>query len=111
MDAIQILPERLTQTPDGWAVINKFATENELPLVGSVLASADIGGVFSYCVDFFEVGSLAAPIADKILRGVSAGSIPLVTPEAHLRVNDKIARKLGMNVREGLLSRTDEIIR
>jgi hypothetical protein len=40
-----------------------------------------------------------------------AGTIPLVTPEAHLRINYKTAQELGLNVPEGLLSRADEIIR
>jgi len=111
IDAIQILPELLTQSPDVWKVISEFAKENKLPLVGSMLSSADNGGVFSYCVDFFEVGKLAAPIADKILKGTSAGTISVVSPEAHLRINYKTAKELNLNIPEGLLSRADEIIR
>ncbi len=111
MDAIQILPEFLTQTPSGWAAISGFAKEHKLPLVGSMLSSADIGGVFSYCVNFFEVGELAAPIADKILKGTLASTISVVTPEPHLRLNYKVIQELGLNVNEGLLSRADEVIR
>ena len=110
IDAIQILPERLTQTPAGWAVLSKFAKEHKLPLVGSMLFSADIGGVFSYCVDFFEVGTQTAPIADKVLKGTPAGTIALATPEARLRINYKVIQELGFNASEGLLSRADEII-
>jgi putative ABC transport system substrate-binding protein len=111
MDAIQILPEFLTQTPSGWAAISGFAKEHKLPLVGSMLSSADTGGVFSYCVDFFEVGEMAAPIADKILKGIPANTIAVVTPEAHLRLNYKMIQELGLNVNEGLLIRADEVIR
>jgi putative ABC transport system substrate-binding protein len=111
IEAIQILPEILTQSPAGWAVIRQFAEEYQLPLVGSVLSSADRGGVFSYCVDFFEVGALAAPLADKILKGTQAGTIAVVTPETHLRLNYKIIKKLGLKADEGLLSIADEIIR
>ncbi len=111
MDAIQILPESLTQSPDGWAMISKFAKEHKLPLVGSVLSSADNGGIVSYCVDFFEVGQQAAPIADKIFKGTPAGSIMVVTPPPRLRFNYKVIKELGLEVSEGLLSRADEIIR
>lgn len=111
IDAIQILPEYLTQTPAGWGVLSKFAKEHRLPLVGSMLFSADIGGIFSYCVDFFEVGTQTAPIADKVLKGTPAGTIALATPEAHLRINYKLIQELGFNASEGLLSRADEIIR
>ncbi len=111
IDAVQILPEAITQSPDGWALISAFAQEQHVPLVGSMLASADIGGVFSYCVDFTEVGALAAPIADKILTGTPAGTIPLVSPEAHLRINYRMAQNLDLTVPTGLLNQADEIIR
>jgi putative ABC transport system substrate-binding protein len=111
MDAIQILPEALTQSPDGWGAISSFAEEHRLPLVGSVLFSAQIGGVFSYCIDFTENGELAAPIADKVLKGTPAGTIPLVTPEAHLWINLKVIQELGLTVPEGFLAMATEIIR
>ena len=111
IDSIQILPEALTQSPAGWAAISDFAREHRLPLVGSILPSARIGGVFSYCIDFPEVGALAAPVADKILRGAQPGRIPVVTPEAHLWVNCKVIRELGLSVSEGLLARADKVFR
>ena len=111
MDAIQILPEALTQSPAGWEAISAFAAEHKLPLVGSVLFSVQIGGVFSYCIDFAENGKLAAPLADKILKGTQAGTIPVVTPEAHLQINYKVAQELGLTVPEGMLSLAEEIIR
>ena len=108
IDSVQIMPEALTQSPDGWAAISDFAKEHKLPLVGSILPSACMGGVFS---DFPEVGALAAPIADKILRGAQAGTIPVVTPEAHLWVNYRVIQELGLSAGEGLLARADKVIR
>jgi putative ABC transport system substrate-binding protein len=111
IDAIQILPEALTQSPAAWSLISGFAERHNIPLVGSALASADSGGAFSYCVNFTEVGKLAAPLADKILKGTPAGDILVVTPEAHLRINYKRSRKLGLKVSESLMSLASEIIR
>ncbi|MFA5356911.1 MAG: ABC transporter substrate binding protein, partial [Candidatus Omnitrophota bacterium] len=59
----------------------------------------------------FDQGALAAGLADKILRGVPAGVIPVVTPELRLRINYKVIQRLGLKAPEGLLSRADEIIR
>jgi putative ABC transport system substrate-binding protein len=111
IDAIQILPEAMMQSPAAWGAISKFAQEHKLPLVGSMLASADLGGIFSYCVDFYEVGVLAAPTADKVLKGTPPGTIPLLSPEPHLRINYKVVQGLGLTVSEGLLSQADEVIR
>lgn len=111
VDAILLLPEMLTQTPDSWAVISKFAREHKLPLIGSSDKTAEMGGLFSYNVDPVETGRLAAVMADKVLKGTPAGSIMIVTPPSHLHINYKTAEELGIVVPEGLLSRADKIIR
>jgi putative ABC transport system substrate-binding protein len=111
MDAILIMPTLLTAGPDGFAVINEFATAHKLAEGGSLNYNADIGAVFSYIPQNADMGKLAAPLADKILKGTPAGTIPVVTPEAYLRINYKLAQELGLNVSEGLLARANEIIR
>ncbi len=111
MDAILIMPEVLSQSPDGWAAISQFATEHKVPIAGSAGFEADTGAVFSYIPDTVETGRLAAPLADKILKGTPAGSIPVVTPESRLRLNYKVAQALGLTVPEGLLRQASEVIR
>ena len=53
----------------------------------------------------------AAPLADKILGGIPAGTIPVVSAEPYFQLNFRAAEKLGLKVNEGLLSRAEEIIR
>ena len=50
-------------------------------------------------------------LADKVLNGIPAGTIPVVTPEQDLWINYKVAQELGLRVSEGLLSMAEEIIR
>ncbi len=110
-DAILMVPG-ISHSDGGWAAISKFAAKNKLPIAGGPPTAVDRGEtVFTYMPDNIEVGKLAALLADKIFRGTSAGTIPVVTPEPHLRLNYKVAKELGLNVPEGLLSRADEIIR
>ena len=111
MDAILIMPELLSQSPAGWAVINEFAKKHKMPIGGSTAFSADHGAVFSYVPDPIELGKLAARHADKILTGTPTGTIPVVTAENHLRLNYKAAQELGLTVPEGLLRLASEIIR
>ena len=111
MDAILIMPELLSQSPDGWAVISKFAAEHKVPIAGSAGFEADQGALFSYIPDNVETGKLAAPLADKILKGTQVGTIPVVTPESRLRINYKVAQALGLTVPEGLLRQASEVIR
>jgi putative ABC transport system substrate-binding protein len=111
MDAILLMPELLMQSPDGWAMINTFAVDHNLPLVGSSDKTLAIGSLLTYNVNPVESGALAATIADKILRGTPAGTIPIITPEAYLRINYTLAQELGLTVPEGLLQMATEIIR
>jgi putative ABC transport system substrate-binding protein len=111
VDAILIMPEVLTQSPEGWALISRFAYEHKLPVAGSAAFEADTGAVFSYIPDNIEIGSLAASQVDKIFKGTPAGSIFVITPDSRLRLNFKLARKLGLSISENMLSLANEIIR
>jgi putative ABC transport system substrate-binding protein len=111
LDAIILMPDAFNYSPAGWGVISQFATEHKVPLGGSFLYTVEQGAVFGNANDLFEVGELAAPIADKIFKGTPAGTIPVVTPEQDLWINYKVAQELGLTVPEGLLSMAAEIIR
>ena len=111
MDAILIMPEVLSQSPDGWAAISQFAADHKVPIAGSASFEADSGAVFSYIPDNVVTGELAAPLADKVLKGTPIGTIPVVTPESRLRLNYKVAQTLGLTVPESLLRQANEVIR
>lgn len=111
VDAIKMAPGVITLSPVGFAMISKFASEHKVPIEGGPRFAMDQGVVFTNIPDNVEMGKLASFLADKILKGIPAGTIPVVTPETKLLLNYKIAQELGLTVPEGLLSRADEIIR
>jgi len=111
MDAILIMPDAISQSKESWAAINKFAVEHNVPIAGNTIAQAQEGALFSYCPTFSDNGTQAALLADKIFKGTSAGTIPVVTPEAQLILNYKVAQQLGLTIPEGLLKQAFEIIR
>jgi putative ABC transport system substrate-binding protein len=111
IDAILIMPEMLTQTSEGFGEILKFANEHKVPIAGAMAYTADLGAVFGYSPDIFELGMLAAVQADKIFKGTPAGTIMVVTPTMYLRLNYKVIKELCLDVSEGLLSMAKEIIR
>ncbi|MBN2422310.1 ABC transporter substrate-binding protein [Candidatus Woesearchaeota archaeon] len=110
IDAIQILPETFTQSPEVWSLIRKFSEDNNLPLVGSSGPSVEDGAIFSYAAIPFEMGKLAAPLADQIFKGTPAGEIMVVTPPSYLRINYKKAQELNLTVPESLLNLAQEVI-
>ena len=111
LDAIILMPDGFNHSPDGLKVLSTFAAEHKVPLGGSFLYTVEAGAVFGNANDLFKVGELTAPLADKILKGTPAGTIPVVTPEQDLWINYKVSQELGLTVPEGLLSMAEEIIR
>jgi putative ABC transport system substrate-binding protein len=105
LDAILCIPEPLSTKPDVRAVMSKFAVEHKLPFGGTV------GSAFSMSTDNLGVGQQAATLADKILKGTAAGTIPVVSAENILQINNKVAQELGMTVPEGLLRQAAQVIR
>jgi putative ABC transport system substrate-binding protein len=111
IDAILVMPDILDHSPEGFGAILEFANEHKVPLGGGMEFTADLGAIFSFNPENFEMGTLAATLADKIFKGTPAGEIMVVTPPSHLRINYKVAQELGIEVPEGLLASADEIIR
>jgi putative ABC transport system substrate-binding protein len=106
IDAIMHIAEPMAVFPDVTVVISEFVVENKIAYHGT-------GGkcVFILTVDPFQVGKQAASLADKILKGTPAGTIPVVSAEPVLTINYKVAQELGINISEGLLAKADQIIR
>lgn len=111
IDAILMIGEPLGNSPAGWAVINESSAKYKVPIMGQIPSQVYRGAVLTYIPDNYNIGQLAASMADKIFKGTPAGTIMVVTPKADLRINYKLAKEMGLNVSEGMLNMADEIIR
>jgi putative ABC transport system substrate-binding protein len=110
-DAILCIAEPLMTTPDANTVLVKFLAERKVPIIGCPTSEGDYGSIIMTRPDNAETGKLAAALADKILKGTSAGTLPVVSPETLMWLNYKVAQKLGLQVSEGLLRQATTIIR
>lgn len=111
VDAVLTIVEPLGVTPDTFAVMAKFAAEHKAPIGGALISVGEYGAIFGINANTVKVGQQAAPLADKIFKGIPAGTIPVVSAESFLQIDYKAAQKQGVTVSEGLLSQADEIIR
>lgn len=110
IDAILIMGEPTSVSSPALEAMIKFATEHKIPIGGIGRYTISKSIIFSYEIEIDDMGRLAADLADKVLSGIPAGTIPVVTPEAELLINYKLAQELGLSVSEGLLGMADEII-
>jgi putative ABC transport system substrate-binding protein len=111
LDAILFIAEPLAVTPDAFLVMAQFAAEHRIPIGGALMEIEGYGSIFGVNVDPIEAGRRAASLADRILRGTPAGTIPVVSAENFLQINYRVAQDLGVEVPASLLSMADEVIR
>jgi putative ABC transport system substrate-binding protein len=111
IDAILIIPEPLGVTPDPFLVMARFAAEHKIPIGGALMEMEGYSSLFDVGIDHFKTGRQAAPLADKILKGTPAGTIPVVSSESYLKLNYKLAQEFGLTVPESLLEQAVEVIR
>ncbi|MFH1195098.1 MAG: ABC transporter substrate-binding protein [bacterium] len=110
IDAILMIAEPLTAYPEVLKALFKFASDYKLPLGGAFASESGYFPLFGIGPNNIEVGRQCALLAKKILNGVPAGSIPVISAESYLQINLKMAKELGINISDGILKQASEII-
>ena len=91
--------------------IAELAREHRLAGMYSTREYAEAGGLMSYSARLSEQFRRAAIYVDKILRGASAGTLPVEAPSHYeLVINLKTAKALGLTIPPSLLQRADQVI-
>ncbi len=108
-DALLMLPEPLTITVDAFIAMAKYADKCHIPIGGTIVPAENFNSIFGLELSPFETGKDAAPLAHKIFTGTAAGTIPVRSPEALLRINHQKLTQMGIKADEGLLRMADEI--
>jgi putative ABC transport system substrate-binding protein len=111
IDFILFIAEPLAVTPDAFEVMGRFASENNIPIGGALMEVGGYGSIFGVNVDIMKTAEQAAVLANKVLMGTDAGTIPVVSSENYFEINYNVAQEFELNISEGLLARADEIIR
>ena len=91
--------------------IGALALDAKLPTISGTREYVEAGSLMSYGANFTDLFRRAGDYVDKILRGASAGDLPVQQPtKFDLIVNLKTAKALGLELPPTLLARADEVI-
>lgn len=111
LDAVLYLSEIVSTAPKSTKAIAEFAVQHKIPRLSGVMVPGEKGSLLGYSPDPYNMGEEAASLADKILKGIPAGTIPVVSPDSHLHFNYKQAISYGIEVPDGILAQAVEIAR
>lgn len=101
LDAILTIYDPLALSSDIIAMLTEFSAKHKVIYAFNI---------FVLWIDNIQSGKLAAPLSDKILKGISAGTIPVVTPEDFLQINYKEAQEMGLTIPKSLMDQANKII-
>jgi len=110
-DAIMFVAEPLTVTPEPFVVLGKFAVKHKIPFGGALMTVGEYSSVFGANADIIGCGQQAALLADKILNGTPAGSIPVISADITLEFNYNAAQEFGIEISPELLRMAQVVIR
>jgi putative ABC transport system substrate-binding protein len=90
--------------PEVQSEIHALAIRHRLPVLHCLLAPGESGGLMAYATDLRENYRIAARQVDSILRGASAGQIPMEQPENYqLTVDLRAAKAIGLTVPDSVI--------
>jgi putative ABC transport system substrate-binding protein len=109
-DALFLIPS--LHTVGAMGEIAKAARAARLPFaVYQVEHVRKHGALLSYGSSYFLQGKQAAPLVDKVLRGVPVANLPIERPRLHqLILNLDTAREIGVTFSPDVLNRADQLI-
>ena len=91
--------------------IVSLAAKSRLPAIYDHRDFVEPGGLMSYGPDIRGMFRLMANYADKILRGLKPGDLPVEQPtKLELVINMKAAKALGLAIPQSLLVQAAEVI-
>lgn len=102
--AFWMLPDVSVMTPETVEILFLYSIKNKVPVITFSQKYLEMGALMSLDIDAYDIGQQAGEIAGRILSGTDAGKIPAVSArKINITVNQRTARKLGINIKEETL--------
>lgn len=92
------------------STVIKAAEQNRIPVLPGVSSSVEVGGVGTIGPDYRDIGVQSARIADRVLKGEPAGTIPVaVAQRFEYYFNIRSAKAMRVSIPENLLAKAVKV--
>jgi ABC-type uncharacterized transport system substrate-binding protein len=104
-----VIPEPFTNARRDYIIAQ--SARFKIPTLNPAFGAATRGALISYTYSFDLMMRQPVAYIDRILRGELVSNLPVQAPTKYLlSINLKVAKTLGLNVSDRLLSLADEVI-
>lgn len=111
-DVLWLIPDTTVCSKDTLSFIMDYSMKNKLPVMVFMPYLVKSGGVFCYTIDYQDIGRQTMEKILMIVRGESAGSIPIASSrKIGYVLNLSLARYFGIFVSANVINEAEEIIR
>jgi ABC-type uncharacterized transport system substrate-binding protein len=86
----------------------RFSFQNNVPIFTFSRKYVEMGAVASLDIDPYDMGEQVASIVNRISAGQTTG-FSVYARKSHLAINKKMAKKLGLAIKEGSLADVDDV--
>jgi putative ABC transport system substrate-binding protein len=108
IDILWMLPDPTVVNSESLNYMLLFSFKNKVPVFTFSRKYAEMGALAALNIDPFDMGVQAGELARMLSEG-HKGSIRVYAKKAHLIINNKIAKKLGINIYKKILKRAEVI--
>ncbi|MGE0683727.1 MAG: ABC transporter substrate-binding protein [Candidatus Binatia bacterium] len=111
-DVLWSIPDQTVLSPETAEHLLTFSFRNRIPFTGLSAAWVKAGALYALDRDYGDIGAQCGELAEKILRGTPANSLPPVGPRRLLySVNLKTASHMKLDIPEDLLAGAQQVFR
>lgn len=108
IDVFWMLPDPTVVSAGTIDSLLRFSFQNNVPVFSFSKKYVELGAIAALDLDPYDIGAQAAAIARRLAAG-QQGAIREYARASRLSINEKVAKKMGLRIRDDVLSKVKKV--
>jgi putative tryptophan/tyrosine transport system substrate-binding protein len=104
IDVLWMVPDATVTAAEAVDYLLYFSFQNNVPIFSFSKKYVDMGAVAALDVDPYDMGTQAGEIVNRLKAG-KTGAIRAWARASHLTINSKVAAKMGLKIKDGIMKK------